>query len=469
MGFVLSILYFVAYYLTPEVVFGPLAQFRVELILAVLIFLVSLLSLGKSFALKTPQAPALLGLSFAVMMSVLVGEQWAGGALKEFLLLIPNVLGYFLVCLYFNTKKRLQALIVMMMFACVFVIAHGGLDIYRGGSGFGPIQSIGDERVDSWNGNVWKEQHPYVIFQAAEGAKSWIFRLRGLGEINDPNDFGQLTVCVIPLVFIFWRPKKMLWNTTFVLLPVSVLITGIYLTKSRGALVALVAMAVVAARRRIGTVPALLVAGGMFAAAMALHFTGGREINAEAGADRTTLWGLGLELLKSHPFFGVGLNNMKGYSGLTAHNSLVVCGAELGFFGLFFWSMFLFTTMRDALAIASPVKVSEGDLIVAEEEVFPQMTKKIEVVDKAEINRLGRLVVLSLTGFLVAAWFLSRSFVLTLYLLGGIAEVVYEMALQRGMIGPRLRLSQLLPYAGGLAIAMILLMYILLRTVNLMH
>ena len=43
------------------------------------------------------------------------------------------------------------------------------------------------------------------------------------------------------------------------------------------------------------------------------------------------------------------------------------------------------------------------------------------------------------------------------------------MALQRGMIAPRLRLARVLPYAGGLAVALLVLMYILLRIVNLMH
>ena len=114
-------------------------------------------------------------------------------------------------------------------------------------------------------------------------AGEWFYRLRGLGEINDPNDFGQLIVCVIPLMFIFWRAKKMLRNIAFVILPVCVLLFGVFLTHSRGALLALMAVAVVAARRRIGTLPALLLAGGLFVAAMALHFTGGREISAECG------------------------------------------------------------------------------------------------------------------------------------------------------------------------------------------
>ena len=112
----------------------------------------------------------------------------------------------------------------------------------------------------------------HTFLQSPTIGKSLI-RLRGLGEINDPNDFGQLIVCVIPLMFIFWRAKKMLRNIVFVILPVCALLLGVYLTHSRGALLALIAMAVVAARRRIGTVPALLLAGALFASChgLALH------------------------------------------------------------------------------------------------------------------------------------------------------------------------------------------------------
>ena len=42
MAFVLSILYFLTYYLTPPVLFGALAQYRVELILAAIIIISSL-------------------------------------------------------------------------------------------------------------------------------------------------------------------------------------------------------------------------------------------------------------------------------------------------------------------------------------------------------------------------------------------------------------------------------------------
>jgi hypothetical protein len=234
-------------------------------------------------------------------------------------------------------------------------------------------------------------------------------------------------------------------------------------------LLALVAVALVAARRRIGTLPALILVTGVFVGAIALHFTGGRGISAGAGADRTALWSEGLQLLKAHPLFGVGMGAMPDFTETnhTAHNSVVVCAAELGLCGLYFWCMFLFPTLRDVLTISSPANVNESEQSEPDASPFPQATREAVAIDKAEVNRLGRLLVLSLTGFLVAGWFLSRAFVLTLFLLGGMVEVVYQMALERGMIVPRLRPARVLLYSGVLAFSLVLLMYLVLRILNL--
>ncbi len=303
--------------------------------------------------------------------------------------------------------------------------------------------------------------------RSAQG--EWFYRVRGQAEVNDPNDFAQLIVCLIPLMFILWRPKRMLRNFIFVILPVCFLLYGVFLTHSRGALLALMAVAVVASRRRVGTLPSFLLAGGLFMAAMALNFTGGRDISVQSGSGRMDLWGQSLELLKSYPLFGVGYGNLPDHLGFTAHNSLAVCVAELGLFGLYCWCMFLLPTVRDTLTIASPAKVCDAKPILSEADLFPYEARKVEEIDKAEVNRLGRLMLLSLTGFLVAGWFLSRAYVMTLFLLGGMAEVFYEMALQRGMVTPRLRMARVLPYAGVLVVSLMLLMYIMLRSVNLMH
>jgi O-antigen ligase len=234
-------------------------------------------------------------------------------------------------------------------------------------------------------------------------------------------------------------------------------------------MLALMVVAIVASRRRIGTVPALLLGAVLFAAASALQFTGGRDSSVGAGEDRTALWGESMQLLKSHPLFGVGFGNLGDYLGLTAHNSILVCAAELGLFGLCFWCLFLFPTVKDALATASPAEVSEAKPIAPKQELLPYLAGKIETIDKAEINSLGRLMVLSLTGYLVTGWFLSRAFVMTLYLMGGMVEVIFEMALQRGMIAPRWPMARVVRYSGGLAVVLLVVMYITLRVVNLMH
>src|ERR1039458_2001144 len=271
MGFGLSILYLVTSYLSPATLFGPLAAAHIELILGVLILSVSLPAMIRSFALKTPQSLALIGLAFAVILSVLIGMRWAGGGVQAFLVFMPNALAYFFVCLHCDSKKKLKALILMLLFVCFFVIARGGIDLLHGVSEDDPAISASTGSVDQ---DLWNSEHPYV-FEMHSDSGDRIYRLRGLGLINDPNDFGQLIVCVIPLMFIFWRAKKIPQNLAFVILPVSALLFGLILTHSRGALVALMAVAVVAARRRIGTLPALMLAGGLFCAAMALHLTGG--------------------------------------------------------------------------------------------------------------------------------------------------------------------------------------------------
>jgi hypothetical protein len=465
MGFVFSVFYFVTYFLTPATIFGSLAAYRIELILAILILFVSLPKLAGSIVLKIPQSAALAGLAFAASMSAIVETRWTWGAIQAFFLFLPNAYAYFLVCMHCNTKKKLQVIVLMLLFVCLFVIAHGFIDLSHGDLDSGSLQP-GD--ATSAYSSQWDIEHPYLYLMGNDAGKM-IYRLRGLGQINDPNDFAQLVVCVIPLVFIFWSPGKMFRNIAFVLLPVCVLLYGTFLTHSRGALLALMAMAVVAARRRIGTLPALLVAGGIFFAAMSLHFTGGRDISAESGSDRTELWGESMQLLKSHPLFGVGSGALADYLGHTAHNSVMVCVAELGSVGFYFWCLFLFPTLRNTLAIASPDMVSEAKEIEPEAGLAPMAISKIMAVDKAEINRLGRLLVLSFTGFLVAGWFLSRAFVMTFFLLGGVTEVIYEMAFCRGMIAPRLPFARVLIFAWGLAISLLLLMYILLRTVNLMH
>jgi hypothetical protein len=470
MGFVLSILYFVTYYLTPDAVFGPLAQYRVQLIFAVLATLASIPALKRSPVAKTPQSVALIGLAISTFLSILISMRWLSGAITGFMTFIPNAFGYFLVIIHFNSIRKLKALVVMMAFVCVLVIVRGGHDVVE-------MQSTQTPMV---SGNT---ESPYAMAQQNE-AGQWIFRLMGLGEINDPNDFAQLIVCTLPLLFVFWQRKNIFASVALTAPLVAALLTGLYLTHSRGGIVALAAVIVVGFRRRIGTILSAVLGGALVIAAIALNATGGRDISAQAGSDRTSLWGEGLEVLKTHPLFGVGLGALPDYTGgLTAHNTIVVCAAELGLVGLFFWSWFLLPTLRDIAVVASPAsgKKKKNEPLVNPylqqieastllEDPVPDLPTQAEDDGKgAEIKWLGLCVFLSLVGFLVAGWFLSRALIMTLFLLGGMAEVLYEMALQRGLVSARLPFRRTAGYAALFSLAMLLVMYLLLRITNLLR
>lgn len=447
MGFILTLLYLGTTYLSAETVFGQLAALHVEMIIAVLVMLFSLPAIPRSIVLKTPQSLALIGLAIAVLISVVM-TGWLGGGLKAFQLFVPSAFAYYLVCLHCNTTKRLKILIALLVFVCFFVTARGLIDLHN----------IDLRGLPDMPGTV----APYLDGQRNDNGQ-WIFRIKGQNLINDPNDFSQLIVCLIPLVFIFWRRKKAIRNFFLVLLPVGIMLYGAFLTHSRGFLLAFIAVLIMAGRRRVGTILSFVLAGLLFLGASVLNFTGGRDVSVDAGSGRIALWGGGLGLLKTHPIFGVGYAMLPNYLGLTAHNSIVACVAELGFFGFFFWCLFLFPTLRDAFTIASPAKLSDPEPIPQKEERFPQAIKKKDDFDKDEASRLGELLILSFTGFLVAGFFLSRGLVLTFFLLGGITEVVFEMALKRGMVQSRLKFERILRWAGLLTFALPAFVEIIIR------
>jgi O-antigen ligase len=465
MGFVLSILYFLICYLTPVGLFGPLVKpLRIELILAILIFAVSLPALIRSFVTKTPQALALAGLAVAVFLSMLIGKHWPGGATTELLKFIPGTYAFFLVCLHCNSKQKLNLLVLMLLFVCVFVIIQGNLDLIQS-AGQMPEAAPGENIA--LNRFLWDQAHPYLLTQQIS-ATDVIYRIRGLGIINDPNDFGQLLVCEIPLLFLLWRPKKQVRNLALVLVPAGVLCYGIFLTHSRGALLAILAVVLFASRRRLGTVLSAVLSGGLFAGAMAIQFTGGREISADAGTDRTDLWGQSLQLLKTHPIFGVGMEQLPDLIGQTAHNSIMVCAAELGLFGLFFWSLFLLSSARDVFIIAMPKTVNDA---VKEKDEDDQPLFNVwrgAALNKADVNRIGRCLLLSLIGYLVGGWFLSRAFTITFFLLGGMIEIIYEAARSQGMVPSRLPLTRSLSYSALLMIALTVIVYLMVRVLNVM-
>ena len=143
---------------------------------------------------------------------------------------------------------------------------------------------------------------------------------------------------LIPLLWLRWKPGRFASNFLFTLVPAGILIVAVYFTHSRGGFLALMAMALFGFKDRIGLVKSAIIVAVVCVGLLALNISGGRGINEDDGG-RVAAWVTGLEVFKAHPIFGIGIDNFSDYNetGNTAHNSYVLCLAELGMFGYFFW------------------------------------------------------------------------------------------------------------------------------------
>ena len=480
MGLILTLLYILTAYLSPGILFGELAQYHLEIMLAVAALLASLPSLSRSGVLRAPQSLAICGMCFAIIASLVFGG-WIGGAPAALYEFLPDSFVFFLVAINCRTRRRLQLVVLTLVGGSCFYIVQGTLALQSG-----VVVS------------------PYLYDQGYEG--NHILRVRGLAIVNDPNDLAQVLVSLIPCMFLFWKPKKLFWNAVAVVLPCSFLLYGVFLTHSRGSLLALMAIIALSVYRKFGVIPAAIMAGATFVVSSALSWSGGRDISVEAGADRMDAWSAGLDMIKSHPIFGVGYRQFTEYNDITAHNTIVVCAAELGFVGFFFWVLFVVSSIREGLILRSrPAKAlanaseppgslsfapaamryqaatglatqammmtasgsaskgsGHGAALIAADPAVDEVASRQE--SEAGIRQMAWVMVVCFIGFLVAGWFLSRAYVMWLFVYGGMMQVIYQMAKERGIAPPAISLPRLMRIALMVSIGLLLLVYIILRT-----
>jgi hypothetical protein len=215
-----------------------------------------------------------------------------------------------------------------------------------------------------------------------------VLRIRGAGFLNDPNDFAQILEIALPLTFMGWRQGRVVANLLIVVLPAALLLCAIFLTHSRGALLGLAVIALMAGRRRLGTTTSAVLTVALVLLLLSLNFTGGREISAAEGAERLDAWAMGLEFFKSAPLFGIGFGAFSDLNEITAHNSFVLCLAELGLIGSILWVALLVAPMMSLNRIISFTEKSET--MDADQPDFPPMadkTGKLETVLGADSQK----------------------------------------------------------------------------------
>jgi hypothetical protein len=170
-------------------------------------------------------------------------------------------------------------------------------------------------------------------------------RVRYRGDLHDPNEVA-LTIIAAALSLLIgfaMRHRNSMWQLVLGLAIAAVAFT-VYLTQSRGGLLAAVLVPGVFILRRYG-LPALIPA--VLLSVPVLVF-GGRSGEAAdvSTAMRYDAWATGLTMFHESPIFGVGARMFNQHHFLTAHNSFVLMLAELGIFGLFLFVCVVYLTLK---------------------------------------------------------------------------------------------------------------------------
>jgi O-antigen ligase len=123
---------------------------------------------------------------------------------------------------------------------------------------------------------------------------------------------------------------------------------------------------------------------------------------------RLEAWVVGMSLFKSSPLFGIGFGNFMEYHFRTAHNSFVLCSAELGLLGLYPWIMLIYMSIKNTRFVERTL-LAEGQRNVA---MYTYATE------------------LALIMFVTGALLLSRTYHPSLFILFGMCGAITHVFVQ---------------------------------------
>jgi putative inorganic carbon (hco3(-)) transporter len=412
--FILSLLYLVLTITRPQDYMPVLAGVSVLPVVLVLAFLCWLGSAAKTFA--APQFVILPVFLLTLMVSLVVNG-WSGGALEQLTNFGPIVIAFFVLAAAVSVSRS-RVVITLTVFAlCSIVLALHGVDQFNNGIG--------------WTGMGLSEDS----------------RIQYVGIFNDPNDLGLLFATTLPMT-LYLSARGGFLGRIFWLAAAALLLYAIYLTNSRGAIMAVLVIGAVYLWRQRGLVTALVLSSfGLMGLMMLPSRMQELDVDESSAFGRVDAWYEGLHMFLSHPLFGVGAGNFTDYNDLTAHNSLVLVLAETGLFGYILWLAFVgygFWMMMTILRFRSEPVVGPdreiGQLNASASPRTNSLLKTDEPVatdepvngdDWQQERSLALTLLLSLCGMFAAAFFLSRSYTVVLYLLAAVVVGQYIGARRR--------------------------------------
>ena len=393
MSFAVTLLYLTVLIATPGALVPELAQYRIQWVFgSIALLLTAALVPYYGYPIRNATTLLMVAFMFQIVMSRLM-QGWLGGmiyALSDF-----GAIGvvFFLLVAGQPATSRLKWIAAALYLPALYAVFRGIGALYF-----------------NWQPDT------YILSQNLldDGAVvvETVQRIRFLGFFADPNDLAQLCLISVPFIAMFWKKGNPVRNFLVVLPVLLYLFLGMYLTHSRGVLVGLVVAVMAYLYNRFNKTVMTFGSVAVAVAGIGANFSGGRAISFSSGSDRIEAWGAGFSMLRDNPLFGVGFNLFLNHNELTAHNSVVLCFAELGLIGLFIWLGLLISTL---LSLNSIVRR------------FSTVPAARDLVRWALATRM------SLLAFIATGWFLSRTYSIIFYVLLAMG-VIIEQASQRLML-----------------------------------
>lgn len=297
-----------------------------------------------------------------------------------------------------------------------------------------------EARVDCY-GEMASPDKTYVCERVGLLATSTVQgRVRYRGVLQDPNELALVICAGLPFLFaMVGRRRSLRWYLVMAVGTVVVFVC-MFKTQSRSGQLAFLAVLGVYFLKRLrwkGVALAMLMA-------LPVLLAGGRggQAAGQSTIDRYEAWRAGVDMVRSNPAIGVGQGMFTETHHLTAHNSYLLAGAELGLPGMFLWLMLIYLSIKIGL---TGMRV-QGEGPMAD-----------------EARAWGTALVAALIGFLISMLFLSLTYHMVLWIYLGIAGAYYS-TMRREVPGFEVRLG-VADYAmvGSFSVAFLLAMSILLR------
>jgi hypothetical protein len=413
MSFALFVIYLLLTFIRPAEHFAELQNWPIMQVASTLALAGSALAFltGSRPPLRAVQVSLIFILVIWMTFSVVVSPYSSSEAFDRVLSFTKGSLtAFLLVILNVTTVRRVRVVAVAMTIPALF-LAQRTVGEYQHHLEQATQSARGDLETSGAD-SEWDRADDPTQPPAPRLAPDSEFRVIKGGLFGDPNDLALTLIAILPFTIALRRRGALVRNALLVWLPVAVILYGIYLTRSRGGVLALACVLGLLVRHRLGNSVSLATAGVALLALLGAGFVGSRSMSMDQSAEgRVEMWSAGLACLKESPLWGVGFSNFEMVTAKAAHSAFVQSFAELGFLGYLLWLGLILLTLDDLRRIHASANEEDSDL-----------------------RKWAHTVQVALIGFMAGAVFLSRAYDVQLFVLIGLGTAVAVVARRRGYL-----------------------------------